>query len=118
MKPLLPTEVEHLAVFVEQNGDDAAIAGVPLDRLHRHGSRLPLEVAESLRRAQVFLGDEHSDGRALRPQHVSGVAAHRDIDELDECVQRQLLRRAVVVDDALCSGNIIRIHKARPAPAR
>jgi len=52
-------EVQGFAALVEHDGDDPAVASVPLDGCHRDGCSLSVDEADPVPAVEVFFRNHH-----------------------------------------------------------
>ena len=91
-------QIERLTVIVKEDRHEPAIACMPLDRFERDERGLAPDETDTRTPVEVDLG--HDDA------HISSAPgqrrrAHRDVDELHERVERNLLGCARIVDEGV-----------------
>ena len=116
-EPLTAADVDDLALRVEMDRDRAAVADFALDRRETERHALALDETEAGAPGEVMIGDDDPHRGALSA-HDLGCRGRADADELDERVDRQLLRGAFVALEAFGVIARRRIDEARTAATR
>jgi hypothetical protein len=112
-QPLLATQVERLAVLVEDEGDGALDAGEPLDRLDRHRDVTRRKPTMPGAGNELTFGHGDAHGGRSSAQELRGVHLGTRGDQPEEDIRRELLGAASVVGDLL--GVILLADESRPS---